>query len=213
MNVVYMNEHEIVRLYTEEYRTLRMIAKMFDTDHHRIKRILKRHGVEITHKNRVREPFSDEHRRKIGEASKGRTSYWQGKKMPEYLVRKNMITHMKLDITLDDIAKYDDFDKLKYLTGGISRNIKHFNTKEKYLAYIDYFYSDEQFNKIYKKWIDSSKNKWYQPTLDHKVCKSKGGNWELSNLQFLTWFENRAKADMSEDEWNDIKARITGYFI
>jgi hypothetical protein len=28
-----------------------------------------------------------------------------------------------------------------------------------------------------------------------------GGGWSLDNLCFLTWFENRAKADMSADEW------------
>ena len=35
----------------------------------------------------------------------------------------------------------------------------------------------------------------------------------LDNLQFLTWFENRAKNDMSMDEWIDIKNNIKDYLI
>ena len=31
---------------------------------------------------------------------------------------------MALDITLEDIKKYTDFEKLKFLTGGVSRNLK-----------------------------------------------------------------------------------------
>lgn len=200
-----MNEQRIVELYTNNGYTLRMIANEFNTDHHRINRILTKHGVEVTKKGRIRKHFSDEHRRKISESSKGRPSYWQGKHMPEEVVRKNMITHMKWDITLEDIDKYDDFNKLKFLTGGVSRNIKHFPDKERYLAYIERFYNDPQFNKIYEKWLGENKNKWYMPTLDHKTSKSNGGNWELNNLQFLTWFENRAKAEMDLEEWNKFK--------
>lgn len=202
-----MNEKKIIELYVKDCYTLRMIADKFNTDHHRIKRILIKHGIEITQKNRIRKPFTDEHRRKISESSKGRSCYWQGRTMPEETVRKNMITHMAHDITLEDIKKYTDFEKLKFLTGGVSRNLKHFKTKSEYLAYIDRFYYDKRFNKIYSVWLENNKNKWYMPTLDHKMSKANGGNWELDNLQFLTWFENRAKAEMSQEEWNDFKIK------
>ena len=33
------------------------------------------------------------------------------------------------------------------------------------------------------------------------------------DLQFLTWFENRAKNDMSQDEWNKVKANMKDYLI
>ena len=45
-----MNEHKIIELYTIEKMTLRMIAKEMGTNHHRIKRILVKNGVEITQK-------------------------------------------------------------------------------------------------------------------------------------------------------------------
>lgn len=199
-----MDETKIVEMYSKDGYTLRHLADVFETNHHMIKRILLKRNVKITRRNTLKE-FSEEHRRKISETSKGRKSYWKGKKMPENSVRKNMINHMKLDLELNDIEKYSDFNKLKFLTSGISRHIKHFNTKEKYLSYIDKFYFDKKFNKIYNLWLMKNKNKWYMPSIDHIQSKSNGGNWELNNLQFLTWFENRAKAEMNEEEWKKFK--------
>ena len=47
-----------------------------------------------------------------------------------------------------------------------------------------------------------------KPSVDHIKPSSIGGTYDLDNLQFLTWFENRAKNDMSMDEWIDIKNNI-----
>ena len=55
-----MNEHKIIELYTIEKMTLRMIAEEMGTNHHRIKRILVKNGVEITQKDRIRKPFTEE---------------------------------------------------------------------------------------------------------------------------------------------------------
>lgn len=202
-----INENKIIKLYVDDCYTLRRIAEEFNTNHHMIKRILIKNNIEITQKGRKRKPFSDEHKRKISEATKGRKSYWQGKKMPEESVRKNMVSHMYFNITIDDIKEYTDFDKLKFLTRSISRYLKHFDTKEKYLGYIDKFYHDNKFNIIYLTWIKNNKNKWYMPSLDHKKSKSNEGNYELDNLQFLTWFENRAKAEMNQDVWEEFKIK------
>ena len=199
-------EEQIVKMYEEEKYTLRHLADIFNTNHHRIKRILVKNNVKITRRNSLKK-FSDEHRKKISESSKGRPGYWKGKKMPEETVRKNMVNHMKYDISIEDIKKYIDIEKLKFLTSGISRNLKHFNTKEIYLAYIDKFYNDHNFNKLYKLWLNNNKNKWYMPTLEHKISKFNGGSWELDNLQFLTWFENRTKAEMNQDEWGIFKIK------
>jgi len=35
----------------------------------------------------------------------------------------------------------------------------------------------------------------------------------IDNLQFLTWFENRAKCDMSQEDWNKVKLNIKDYLI
>lgn len=76
-----LNEKRIVELYTEERCTLRMIAREFNTDHHKIKRVLVKNNIEITQKNRKREPFSEEHRRRMSEASMGRVPWSIGLKM------------------------------------------------------------------------------------------------------------------------------------
>ena len=60
---------DIIKLYTEDMWTLRRIADKHNTDHHRIKRILIKNGIETTREGRSRKEFSDEHRRKISEAS------------------------------------------------------------------------------------------------------------------------------------------------
>ena len=38
-------------------------------------------------------------------------------------------------------------------------------------------------------------------------------NRKVDNLQFLTWFENRAKNNLSQEEWNKIKDNIGDYLV
>ena len=76
-----MNEEEVVRLYTVEKMTLRMVAEEMGSNHHTIKRVLLRHGVEITQKGRIRKPFTEEHKRKLSEARMGVKPWSTGKKM------------------------------------------------------------------------------------------------------------------------------------
>lgn len=52
-----------------------------------------------------------------------------------------------------------------------------------------------------------------RPSLDHIVPKAKGGTNDLENLQFLSWFENRCKNDMTQLEWDEIKKNINKYFV
>ena len=74
-------------------------------------------------------------------------------------------------------------------------------------------YNDDQFNRIYESWINSGKEKYKKPSIDHIVPKSKGGTNDIENLQFLSWFENRCKNDMTQTEWDNLKLNIKEYFI
>ena len=197
-----MDENKIVSMYQDGGYTLRHLADIFGTNHHRIKRILVAHGVKITRRNTLKE-FSEEHRRKISESCKGRKVWSEGKAMTEEFKRKNMKAKLKTEIDLD---KYPDYEKLYLLTSILSKRKEHIGYDDLIRElFLDKFYFDANFNSIFDKWKSVGENKWYRPTLDHKVSQANGGTWDLENLQFLTWFENRAKAEMNQDEWEEFK--------
>lgn len=206
-----MNEHKIIELYTIEKMTLRMIAKEMGTNHHRIKRILVKNGVEITQKGRIRKPFTDEHKAKISKATKGRKVWSEGKKMTKEHVLKNMKSHLKYSVTLDWLSQFEDIEKLKYLNRTISRkrDCDGF-TDSIYKKYIEKFYNDDKFTYLFNQWILTG-DKWIKPSLDHIHPKADGGTLDLSNLQFISWLENRTKVDIPLVEWNKIKENIRYY--
>lgn len=195
-----------------------MIAAKFQTNHHLIKRMLLKVGVEISGKGRKKFPPTPEQRASRGARRKARHAsgeivIWsKGKKMPKDFLFKNMITHLKWDVTLEWVRTFEDIEKLKFLNKIVSRYRMHFDTQS-YVAFIERFYFDDQFNRIYQKWLSSDKNKWFMPSIDHIHPKALGGDFDLSNLRFITWFENRTKADMSFEEWENIKANILDYFL
>jgi hypothetical protein len=201
-----VDEDEVVRLYEIEKYTLRMVSKALDIDHHRVARILEKYNITVTTVGRKRAPFTEEHRRKISESSKGRESYWKNKKMPKSSLYKNMKAHLKWDIDLDFLLQFEDVEKLKTLNKILTRDrvSKHFDVK-KYKLFIKKFYFDEQFNRIYKDYIYENKQKYSKPSLDHIIPLAKGGSWNLDNLQILNWAENRAKCDFLPEEWEYIK--------
>jgi len=201
-----VDEDEVVRLYAIEKYTLRMVSRELDIDHHRVARILEKNNIEVTTVGRKRAAFTEEHRRKISESSKGRESYWKNRKMPKSSLYKNMASHLKWDIELEFLLQLEDIEKLKTLNKILTRDrvSKHFNL-EKYKLFIQRFYFDEQFNRIYKDYIYEEKQKYSKPSLDHIIPLAKGGSWELSNLQILNWAENRAKCDFLPEEWEYIK--------
>lgn len=204
-----ITDESIKKLYIEERYSLRKIAKILNTDHHTIKRKLQNMGVPLNNKNRKREPFSKEHRYKISESKKGCQSWCKGKKMPYIAILKNMITHIKWNVDLDFYLQFNNIEKLKALNKLLTRErvSKHFDTN-KYKEFILKFYYDEQFNKQFEIY-SASKNRWDKPSLDHITPLSKGGTWGLENLQIISWFENRAKCDMDNEEFQNM---IRKYF-
>lgn len=220
-NNVYLLEQRIVNTYSLGGLTLRETARRCNTDHHKIKRTLKKYNIEIVKGKKI---FSEEHCRKISESRKrlklnGWVPYNTGLKTSDRrngkeLLLKNMKAHLRFDVSIDWLAQFDDFEKLKFLNRAISnRDERYAVSTDWYKDYILKFYSDSQFNQLYAKWIEKAKNKWLRPTIDHITPKSKGGDNDLNNLQFLSWLENMSKTNISSIEWDFIKRNISDYFI
>ena len=213
-----MDIQDIIKLYTIDKWSLRMIADKYNTNHHFIKRLLIKQNVEIVKRNNKKK-LSEEHKNKIKESrqklkEQGWKPYNYGKKSSNLALYKNMKNHLRYDITLDWLMQFEDIEKMKVLNKSITRNRDCINFDTNfYKSFIEKFYNDEQFNKIYNLW-KNKQDKYLKPSLDHVVPKSKGGDLkDLNNLQFLTWFENRAKNDLSNDEWLKIKNNIKEYLI
>lgn len=123
------------------------------------------------------------------------------------------------------LMTFDNFSKFLFIHKALLKTSNiNFNkiSIQDYENMIQHFYNDKQFNAIYNFW-EKNKNKnqtfydWAKPSLDHIIPKSRGGSDEdISNFQFLTVFENLAKRDMTQAEWNDFKQKThtsSDYFI
>ena len=158
--------------------------------------------------------FSDEHRANISKACKGRKTWSKGKKMSKESLYKNMKSHLRFDVSIEYLSQFLDIEKLKTLNKCITNRSGRFSENtDWYISYIDKFYSDSQFNKIYASWVRNGKDAYLRPSVDHIVSRAKGGTNDIDNLQFLSWFENRCKNDMTQEQWDDTKNNIWEYFI
>ena len=188
-----MKTIEIVEMYSSG-KSMREIALKFSTNHKLISRVLKSEGVE------ARSPLNLRGKKKF-ECDKER-------------IYNNMATHLRFDVDYKWLMQFEDFDKLKSLNNSITNRSGRWDVDNKwYKDYLLKFYNDKQFNKIYQSWIKSNFEQYKKPSLDHIIPKSKRGTNSLDNLQFLTWFENRCKNDMSQLDWDKLKQNINNYFI
>lgn len=188
-----MNDKIVINLYLSG-KSMREIAKSLATNHKLISRVLKRNDVPTRKPKNLRgvKKFDCDIERNYN----------------------NMATHLRFDVSMEWLMQFDDFSKLKLLNDVITNRSGRWDVStEWYKSYIERFYNDEQFNRIYMVWVDSGKVKYKKPSLDHVMPKAKGGTNSLDNLQFLTWFENRCKNDMTQIEWDDLKYNIEEYFV
>lgn len=211
---------ELEKLICDEYKagidSLRDVAVRLSTNHKLVKRVLDRNNIEIV--KAKPKPMADITKERLSEKLKGRKSWNKGlktaKTMPMKSRLENMRSHMRWDVDISFLEMFEDFNKLKFLNKSISRK-RDFGdiTTEYYKSFIVKFYNDIQFNLIYSKWKANGEQKLLRPSLDHILPKSRGGSENLNNLQFLTWFENLSKRDMTQEEWEFVKSNIGEYFV
>ena len=201
--------NNIVELYSSGL-TIKEISKLCNICRVNISRILKNEGVNVVKKTK---PFSEEHRNNISKGLMGKKNSLGIKrtKMNNY---KNMKNHLLFDVDLDWLCLFDDIDKLKFLNKIVS-NIRRHNKNEYwetdfYKKFIEKFYYDDKFNKIYNIWLNT-KDSWKKPSIDHINCDDRSN--DLNNFQFLTWFENRCKNNIPQSKWIKMKENINEYFI
>lgn len=188
-----MDKNNIIELY-KSWKSMRQIALEVWTNHKLISRILKWWNIE------TRKPMNLRWKKKF-EDSKER-------------LYNNMAKHLRFDIDHKWLMQFEDINKVKVLNKCISMRDKRWRMNtEWYKEYLLKFYYNEQFNLIYVKWIESWYNYYMQPSIDHINPKANWWDNNIDNLQFLTWFENRCKNDMNQEEWNLLKNNIDQYFI
>jgi len=76
-------EEKIIAEYKPHQTTLREVARIVGTDHHRVKRVLIANGIKVVKGKRGE--FTEEHKRNISRACKGKDYLEQRK---EYAERK-----------------------------------------------------------------------------------------------------------------------------
>lgn len=186
-----MNNKEIVKLYLD-WKSMRGIAEKFWTNHKLIWRILKSEWIE------TRKPLNLRGKKKF-ECDNER-------------LYNNMAKHLRFSVDYKWLMQFEDIEKLKMLNRCISMRDKRWDiATDFYKEYISKFYNDKQFNHIYNKWNEWNKYKYLKPSIDHIIPTSKWWTNNIENLQFLTWFENRCKNDMTQEEWNNLKNNINNF--
>ena len=179
-----IDKEKIILLYTTKHKTIMEIKEIMNLGRYKIEEVLKENN--LTHNTN------------------------ENTKNKNHIL--NMIHHLKYDVSYEWVSLFDDINKLKFLNKTIVYARVFFdNTNDNYIKFIEKFYNDYDFNRLYSKWKETS-NKWIKPSLDHIIPISKGGKGTLENLQYITWFENKMKFNIDNNIWLNMKFGINYYF-
>ena len=139
--------------------------------------------------------------------------------------RRAFLASTREDIEEDFLLEFEDFEKFLFVHKSLTHITDNYygmdcDTQE-YKEAVKKLYLDEQFNAVYNFWISNqNRGKTFydlaKPSIDHITPLSRGGTSHIDNLQILTVFENLAKRDMTQKEWEEFKQitnTTSNYFI
>ena len=195
---------EIINLYTIDRDNIKNISRKFGVGPKVIRRLLIENNIEFDGiKNRFYRVLTKEHRDKISKSLIGKISTRKGNKMSFSQRIKN--SESQLGFQNFSLIEFNDYEKFRFIMKWVGRYRMSRMGEEYVYIFIKKIYNDNRFNTIYNLW-NNNKNKWNIPTIDHIIPLSRSGDFfDIDNIQILTWFENRAKAEMTQKEWDDFK--------
>lgn len=217
------------------------ITKKHKTSWHRIKEILTKNNIELRHKETeiqrcARKKLEFNRELIISDYINGMPAYKIADKYKvnfkniKLLLVENKIEirtrhskqlkykyikrALRFDVPLEWLMQFQNIEKLKFLNKQImERGDNRFNENaDWYQSYIEKFYFDKDFNRLYEQYLESGKNAYKKPSLDHIVPRSKGGTNAIDNIRFVSFLENMSKRDLSLEEWENVKSKLDYYF-
>lgn len=198
--------NDCVKEYSETNISIPELSKKFNVSYGNLKYALKRHGciIEKRGNGHLGLTRTAETKLNISTSKIGKPNFLKRGLKYSAKQRLHIISGM-LNFS-DDLSEFEsDVDRFLLLKALAIRSISNKNITE-ILKFIRYFFIDDQFNKVYDNWKKTQLT-LAKPSIDHIIPISRGGSSDLSNFQILTWFENRTKNNMTEEEWSDFKKR------
>jgi len=196
-------EKSIVSEYLEKSTiTLRELSAKYNIHHVTISTCLKKNNVQIRRTGaKIGHVVKSSTKIKLSLSSKGNTN---SKGHTQSTTTKLKLIAHNTGLSYEFIKSFENSNKLSLIYSWINDRTLIDQTVENKQKFILHFYNDRHFNSIYDKWVNSN-NSAYKPSIDHMIPFSRGGSSDLSNLRVITWFENRAKGNMTQIEWKEFQ--------
>jgi len=195
-----------VKEYSETNISIPNLSKKFNVSYGNLKYALKNNGciIEKRGNGHLGLTRTVETKSNISAAKLGKPNFL--KRGSKYSAKQRLHIISGMLKTSEDLSEFEsDVDKFLLLKELAIRSIPNKNNSE-IIKFVKYFFTDLRFNKIYDHWKKTN-NKLAKPSVDHILPISRGGSSDLSNFQMLTWFENRTKNNMTDEEWLEFKKK------
>lgn len=195
--------------YQSSFISIPNLAKKYGVNYRNLKYAFFKIGVTIEKRGNghIGLKRSTQTKKNISKAKSGKPNPLKAGKKYTAVQRLTIIKNQcKFPFSIDEYTNVDKFLLVKAFSNQLFK-LTEYSKKEQF---IKYFYYDELFDYLYTRWLaisptDKYLKKMAKPSIDHIIPISRGGSSDLSNLCVMTWFENRAKVNMTDSEWLTFK--------